>query len=71
MESYFVADNESIETVADRFDDPKARCKLFAERSYVQNIGRSILSSLQEEETKSSSEEEKTKSSLGKKRPRS
>lgn len=68
MESYFVADNGSIETVANRFDDPKVRCKFFAERSYLQNIGRSILSSLQEEKTKGSSEEEKTKSSLQKKK---
>ena len=67
MESYFVADNGSIETVADRFDEPKVRCKFFAEKSYVQKIGRSILSSLLEEKTKSSSEEEKTKSSLEKK----
>ena len=63
MESYFAADNGSIETVANRFDDPKVRCKFFAEQSYVQNIGRSILSSLQEEKIKGSSEEEKSKSS--------
>ena len=68
MESYFVADNGSIETVGNRFDDPKVRCKFFAELSYLQNIGRSILSSLQEEKTKGSSEEEKTKSSLQKKK---
>ena len=68
MESYFVADNGSIETVANRFEDPKVRCKFCAKGSYVQNIGRSILSSLQEEKTKGSSEEEKTKSSLEKKK---
>lgn len=60
MESYFVADNGSTE-LTETFDDPKLRCKFFAEKSYVQNIGRSILSSLQEEKTKSSLEKKKTK----------